>query len=171
MTRVELKKRLKFVKSTPLDHEVVPRDGGRRDVNSISNESEYDLSEFDSFSDYEDDLADMESARIQTERVEIARINSENQARSLGLNITSDVDIQEEVVEEIAEEGFVMFEEENIVPSGDSSSFFTFVEDDAGGLARPVEKEIVEVPEDIGADDTEESKELDLESWASSFKS
>ena len=144
MTKEELKKRLKFIKATPLVPKIPPREVSRRNVNKVSNLSEYDDGAFDSFFDFEEDLSDLESARLQVERIETARINAENKARLLEMAEPWEEDGEEE------EPSFLVMEEDDEEEkSGDESSFFIF------------EEEIEEVIEESSEENVEEvTKEL-----------
>jgi hypothetical protein len=121
MTRDELQKRLVRVKGQPLFNRAAPMESGRRGQNHVETESDYEGEEFDNFFDFEEDLADMEMARRQVERIEMDRIKYMEQ------NPEELIEPKIENEEEIESSYFVMDEpEEDSGPSGDENSFFIF---------------------------------------------
>ena len=121
MTKEELQKRLKYIEAKPVKAQVAPRETSRRDINTIENKDEYEISEFDSFFEFEKDIAELESARKQMEKLEAAKLKSEQSEEVLN---TNNEDFEEE------SESFLIFEEDEDYKSGDESSFFTFEESD-----------------------------------------
>lgn len=121
MTKEELQKRLKYIAATPLPERIAPRDDGRRDANSIDNIDESAVSDFDSFFDFEEDIADLESARQQTERFEAARLKKERSDELIRLKNNPEPEEEsflmfeedDEPIEEV-EPSFIMFEEEEL---------------------------------------------------------
>jgi len=73
MTREELQRRLKFIKGQPLKEKVRPTEALRRGINSIDISKENE-SDFDDFFEFEEDIADMVSARKQFERMELQKM-------------------------------------------------------------------------------------------------
>ena len=99
MTREELKKRLIKIKGTPLPPRVRAMDGLRRGTNYVKTESDYETEDFDTFFDFEEDLAGMESARKQVEKLKMDQILSNN------------FEPTDDEVEEVAEEPYFIMEE------------------------------------------------------------
>lgn len=81
MTRDELYKRIVRIEATPLIQKADPRSSGRREFSDIDLTPEHELSEFESFFEFEKDIVEIESARKQLERlghIEIIEPNNES---------------------------------------------------------------------------------------------
>jgi hypothetical protein len=110
MTKDELYKRLIKIEATPLKVKVEGRDNLRRELNQTEIKPEYELNEFDSFFEFEKDIGELESARVQLEK--LGQLNN--------VSITKD----------IVEDSFLMIDEDPLLESksGHEDSFFIFQE-------------------------------------------
>jgi hypothetical protein len=119
MTREELQKRLIRISGQSQHNKAIPKNMNRRGENFIEVESDYEADEFDNFFNFEEDLADMESARRQVERFEMEKIKNEEL-----------ITIENKKNNEDLEQSFFVMSEFNEVEkkSGDENIFFTFNE-------------------------------------------
>jgi hypothetical protein len=135
VTKEELQKRLKFIAATPIKESVGARDNLRRGTGKVEVTTDASVSEFDSFFDFEEDIADLESARQQVERVEAARLKKENNQKILELNSKSE---EEESSED---QSFLMLEEDDVQEETTTSGFLVFEEESAEEVVESKESE------------------------------
>ncbi len=120
MTKYELQKRLVKITGQAPHSRAIPKNLNRRGENFVETESDYEGDEFDDFFNFEEDLADMEAARRQVERLEMEKIKDREAKADKGIKDEEDEDktlffVLEEFNQETKE-------------SGNEDSFFTFEE-------------------------------------------
>jgi hypothetical protein len=129
MTRDEVKKRMIKIEGRPLHQRAGPMQANRRGLNYIKTEEEYEAEDFDSFFDFEEDLAGMEAARKQVEKLEYEKMMAIEAGQ-----------VAPEEQEEIKEEAFEIEEE----IEEDAGSFFVMEEEGFFTLDEVEEVEEVE---------------------------
>jgi hypothetical protein len=154
MTKDELMKRLIRIEATPVKVSPPPRDVTRREFNTIDQEDQYQISEFDPIFDFEKEVEDLKPARDQA--------------------------VEELAYEESKSiQNFLVLEEDNSqTKSGIEDSFFVF--DDIETITTTnIEEEIpkiekVVLSENIASGEEEVSlslnKQLELEGSVNTFK-
>ena len=151
MTNEELKKRLVVIRGIPLEKKVSSKEVTRRDLNHVEVQESEDM--FDSFFEFEEDLSQIESARVQMEKLEKQKLIEEK--------LSTDIPIIEdkEIVPE--EESFLMLElpEEEDEPLGSEDSFLVFPEE----TEEKAQEE--EVSEDKAGPETEVKEEGSMPSF------
>jgi len=110
MRKDDLLKRLIKIDGKPLNKKPPPRDDLRRETNKISYTSDVDNSDFDTFFDFEKDMADLESARNQLEKLNQINIEDINQDDAQDIN-------------------FITLDEDDNIKCGSENSFIIFEED------------------------------------------
>lgn len=104
MTRDELYKRIVRVEATPLIQKADPRSSVRREFSTIDLTPEHELSEFESFFEFEKDIVEIESARKQLERLGHLELTEPNNDSCIILEEVSGV-------KEGDEDSFLVFDE------------------------------------------------------------
>jgi len=123
MTRDQLKKRLIKVKGKPLNKKASSVDANRRAPNYVENTlPPHEDSKFESFFGFEQEIAELESARKQIERIKEREVKEQRRAKELGISLESEKEIEEESY-------FIIPDDIEENKSGDNSSFFTFEEE------------------------------------------
>lgn len=121
MTLEEVKKRLIAVRGQSQREQVAGRSRGRRGINHVEIDSEFEGDEFDDFFDFEEDLAGLESARSQAEKARYNEMFLNDNIRKLDEEIV----LPESVLESFFTLDDVVADD---VQSGDQDSFFSFDE-------------------------------------------
>lgn len=115
MTKEELKKRLTFIKASDKKDVNSPKNFLRRDPNVIINNEEDDLYD-ESFFDFEEDLAEIESARKQYEKLQLNGYIADNYEADQDVDDDGSFLVFEEdeqLSDEVYATSFIIIEEED----------------------------------------------------------
>lgn len=160
MTKDELKKRLIKIQATPEEKRVGHKEMSRRGINHIDPTDDL-ISNFDDFFGFEEELSEMESARLQVEKIEKRKILEAKFVINNSVNTEPSIDeASVNTDNNDDDESYFLWDIDDENESGNDESFLTFEEEDDSDDNEEFINDILVEPETIIEIVTEEPNDL-----------